>query len=92
LGICLKNRLSCVSKASINQYIWKDKKEKSIYCYAIEQLVLGIKKGSARGSRVVITNMRPIENRPISIDLKRRCGDLEIYTIIGKIIKEPLSL
>ena len=85
VGICLKKAIDCVSTESIYQYIWKDKKDKgTLYLNLRSTGKRYRKRGNKKDCRGIISNRKPIEDRPKIVELKERFGDLEIDTIIGK--------
>ena len=88
VGICQKKGIDCVSIERIYQYIWKDKKDKKdkgvLYLSLRSTGKRYRKRGNKKDSRGLISNRKPIEDRPKIVELKERFGDLEIDTIIGK--------
>jgi len=76
---------SCVSVESIYQHIWQDKKTGGdLYTHLRTKGKRYRKRGALKDSRGLITNRVSIEQRPDIVDKKKRIGDLEIDTIIGK--------
>ena len=85
VGICQKKGIDCVSTERIYQYIWKDKKDKGVLYLSLRSTGKRYRKrGNKKDSRGLISNRKPIEDRPKIVELKERFGDLEIDTIIGK--------
>jgi IS30 family transposase len=85
VGICRKQNVRCVSHETIYQYIWKCKAEgQSLHLHLRRKGRRYQKRGSQYKSRGTITDRRDIDERPPIVEEKRRFGDLEIDTVIGK--------
>lgn len=75
----------CVSPERIYQYIWKDKKDGGkLYTHLRHNGRKYRKRGNAKDTRGIIKNRVGIEQRPSIVDEKKRLGDLEIDTMIGR--------
>ncbi len=75
----------CVSHERIYQYIWEDKKYNGeLYTHLRRHGRRYRKRGNKKDSRGLIKNRVSIEERPKIVDEKKRFGDFEIDTIIGK--------
>ena len=76
---------SCVSHECIYQYVWADKhKGDNIHTHFRHKGRKYRKRGSSKDSRGIIKNRVDISLRPDIVNVKKRFGDLEIDTIIGK--------
>lgn len=85
VGICKKDGIKCVSAERIYQHIWEDKKKKGLLFECLRSKGKRYRKrGNSKDSRGIIKDRRPIEDRPLEVELKQRFGDLEIDTIIGQ--------
>jgi transposase, IS30 family len=74
-----------VSHETIYRWIWSDKRKKGVlHSYLRRQGRKYSKRGSLKNSRGIITNRIDIDLRPAIVNQKKRFGDLEIDTIIGK--------
>lgn len=77
--------IEMVSHERIYKHIWDDKKRGGLLH---EHLRTGgkryRKRGSSRDKRGIISNRISIDNRPLIVEERKRIGDLEIDTIIGK--------
>lgn len=84
-GVMKKDKLPCVSHETIYQYIYKNK-------YHGGKLYLKLRhknkkyhnRGNDYNSRGVIKNRVSINQRPKIVEHKKRVGDFEIDTVIGK--------
>ncbi|GAB4278672.1 MAG: IS30 family transposase [Marinilabiliales bacterium] len=77
--------LDCVSHERIYQYVWKDKKEGgNLYKHLRRKGRKYRKRGNSKDTRGIIKDRIGIEQRPAIVEQKKRIGDLEIDTIIGK--------
>ena len=85
-GWLLEEKSIAISHERIYQHIWDDKKQGGdLYQYLRCQGKKYQKRGSnGKRSRGQITNRISIDNRPKIVDDKRRVGDWEIDTVIGK--------
>lgn len=85
VGIAKKEGLDFVSHERIYQYIWQDKhRNGSLYTHLRTSGKRYRKRGSAKDNRGIIVGRRDISERPAIVEEKKRVGDLEIDTIIGK--------
>lgn len=76
---------SCVSHECIYQYVWADKhKGGNMHTHLRRKGRKYRKRGSSKDSRGIIKNRVDISLRPDIVNEKKRFGDLEIDTIIGK--------
>jgi IS30 family transposase len=85
-GYCDKNKIPMISHERIYQFIWQDKAAGGHLC---AHLRTGHKKrkrhyGSGKAVFQTIKNRIFIDQRPEVINNKRRYGDWEIDTIVGK--------
>lgn len=84
-GECLKLGLACVSPERIYQHIWEDKKNGgTLYTHLRRNGRKYRKRGAAKDSRGILKNRVDIDQRPKIVEEKKRFGDLEIDTIVGK--------
>jgi len=85
-GWLLEERSIAISHERIYQHIWDNKKQGGdLYQYLRCQGKKYQKRGSnGKHSRGQITNRVSIDDRPKIVDDKRRVGDWEIDTVIGK--------
>ena len=73
-----------VSHEAIYKFIWADKASGgTLHKHLRHQGKKYAKRGAAKGSRGIIKNRRPIEDRADIVNLKQRLGDLEIDLVIG---------
>lgn len=85
VGVFRRAEKACVSHETIYQHIWKDKKEGgTLYIHLRRKGKKYRKRGSLKDSRGVLKNRIDIDERPAIVEEKKRFGDLEIDTIIGK--------
>jgi len=84
-GSCKVQNLTCVSHERIYQFVWKDKKEGGeLYTHLRRKGRKYRKRGNKKDTRGIIKDRVGIEERPDIVEEKKRFGDLEIDTIIGK--------
>lgn len=85
-GWLLEEKSIAISHERIYQHIWDDKRQGGdLYQYLRCQGKKYQKRGSnGKRSRGQIINRVSIDNRPKIVDDKRRVGDWEIDTVIGK--------
>lgn len=77
--------VTCVSPERIYQYIWADKKNGgTLFQHLRRKGRKYRKRGALKDKRGIIRNRVCIEERPSIVDEKKRFGDLEIDTVIGK--------
>ena len=86
VGICIKRKMDCVSHETIYNYIWQLKKSKSsnLHQHLRRQGRRYKKRSSVNSGRGMIKHRIGIERRPEVVEDKKRFGDLEVDTIIGK--------
>lgn len=85
VGIAKNANQPCVSHERIYQHIWQDKKEDGkLYEHLRCTGKRYRKRGSKKDKRGIITGRVDISQRPAIVEKKKRIGDLEIDTIIGK--------
>ena len=85
VGHCKEEGLDCVSHERIYQHIWSDKKAGGdFYSHLRRKGRKYRKRGNSKDSRGIIKNRVGIEERPDIVEDKKRIGDLEIDTMIGK--------
>lgn len=76
---------ACVSHERIYQYIWADKKKNgSLYEHLRTQGKKYRKRGNSKDKRGKIVGRVDINQRPAIVEERKRFGDFEIDTIIGK--------
>jgi IS30 family transposase len=84
-GLAQREKRFCVSHEAIYEYIWEDKKKGgNLHKYLRHKGRRYQKRGSAKGSRGIIAGRVDISMRPKIVDTRKRVGDLEIDTIIGR--------
>ncbi len=84
-GRCRKDGMEMVSHESIYQYVYADKRAGGdLYMHLRHKGRKYQNRGSKYNSRGIIVNRIDIDERPAVVDEKRRFGDLEIDTVIGK--------
>ena len=77
--------VTCVSHESIYQYIWDDKRKKGdLHTHLRHKGRKYQKRGNKTDKRGCIKNRVSIDQRPAIVDEKKRFGDFEADTIIGK--------
>lgn len=85
VGIAIKEEKLCVSHECIYQHIWADKKQGGkLYEHLRTQGKRYRKRGSKKDRRGIIPNRVDIDQRPSVVEEKKRFGDFEIDTVIGK--------
>ena len=78
-------QVAMVSHETLYRWIWLDKRRGGeLHTYLRRQGRKYAKRGSKNAGRGMILNRVDIEMRPKVVDDKKRFGDLEIDTIIGK--------
>ena len=80
------NKLDHVSHETIYKFIWADKKNKNglgLYLHLRRNGKRNHKRGGYKSSRGIVGRV-DIDMRPKIVDEKKRFGDLEIDTVIGK--------
>ncbi len=71
--------------------IWKDKRQKGdLYKYLRRKGRKNKKRGSEYNNRGILQNRKSIDQRPSIVEERKRFGDLEIDSIIGKNRKSAL--
>ena len=84
-GYCKSEDIECVSHESIYQYIWADKKAGGeLYEHLRRKGRRYRKRGNKKDTRGIIANRTDIEKRPKIVEKRKRFGDLEVDTMIGK--------
>ena len=84
-GIAKKEGQLCVSHERIYQHIWANKKQGGkLYGHLRTQGKRYRKRGSKKDRRGIIPNRIDIVQRPAIVEEKKRFGDFEIDTVIGK--------
>jgi len=84
-GVAKLEKRDCVSHETIYQYIWGDKKNGGdLHKHLRRKGRRYQKRGTAKSSRGIIAGRVDISMRPKIVDSRKRVGDLEIDTIIGK--------
>jgi len=86
VGICIKRKLDYVSHETIYKYIWQLKKTKSstLHQHLRRQGRKYKKRSAVNSGRGMIKHRVGIDKRPKIVERKKRFGDLEVDTIIGK--------
>lgn len=85
VGTAKKEGICCVSTERIYQYIWENKRQGGkLYQHLRTQGKRYRKRGAAKDKRGLITGRVDISRRPNVVEDRKRVGDLEIDTIIGK--------
>lgn len=85
VGIAKKEGNICVSPERIYQHIWADKKKGgTLYQCLRTQGKRYRKRGNKKDRRGTISNRVDISQRPTIVGEKKRFGDFEIDTVIGK--------
>lgn len=85
VGRCRLEGLDCVSHERIYQYIWTDKKcGGNLHFHLRRKGRKYRKRGASKDKRGIIRDRVSIDNRPSVVNEKRRFGDLELDTIIGR--------
>lgn len=84
-GVMKKDKMSSVSHETIYQYIYANKHHGGkLYLKLRHKNKKYHKRGSEYNSRGIIKNRVMIDKRPKVVELKKRIGDFEIDTVIGK--------
>jgi IS30 family transposase len=77
--------IACVSHERIYQHVWQDKNEGGKLYEKLRHTGRKYRKrGNLKDKRGIIKNRVDIAERPTIVDAKKRFGDLEIDTVIGK--------
>jgi len=77
--------ISCVSHETIYQFVWKDKKQGGLLFKELRNKGHRYRKrGAEKDTRGIILNRIDIDQRPAIVEKKKRFGDFEIDTVIGK--------
>ena len=85
VGVALREGRHIVSHERIYQHVWQDKKRGgSLHTHLRTRGKRYRKRGAAKDSRGVIIGRVDIEHRPLVVQKRKRFGDLEMDTIIGK--------
>jgi len=85
VGFAEKEGLPCVSHERIYQHIWSDKRRKgTLYTHLRSKGKRYRDRGLARDRRGQIVGRADIGQRPAVVDARKRFGDLEVDTIVGK--------
>jgi IS30 family transposase len=85
VGVCKKDGIDMVSHETIYQYVWRDKKYKGMLFEHLRSRGKKYKNRSIKtDKRGQIIGRKDIKDRPQEVEERRRLGDLEIDTIIGK--------
>ena len=85
VGRCKFGKKTCVSHEQIYQYVWEDKRHKSkLYLHLRHKGRKYRKRDAAKDSRGRIRDTMSIDLRPPEVELKKRFGDLEMDTVVGK--------
>lgn len=78
-------RQPMVSHERLYQWIWEDKRKGGdLYLYLRRRGRKNRKRGNKNKTRIPIANRKDISERPAIVGKKKRWGDLEIDTVIGK--------
>lgn len=84
-GVMKKDKIDSVSHETIYQYIYKNKSHGGkLYLKLRHKNKKYHKRGNDYNTRGVIKNRVSIEKRPKIVEHKKRVGDFEINTVIGK--------
>lgn len=77
--------VDCVSYETIYEYVWENKKQGgTLHTHLRNKGRKYRKRGAAKDTRGILRNRRDISHRPDIVDEKKRIGDFEIDTIVGK--------
>jgi len=77
--------ITCVSHERIYQHVWDDKRNGGrLYVHLRNKGKRYRKRGSPNQNRGIILNRVDIDKRPKIVEKKKRFGDFEIDTMIGK--------
>lgn len=84
-GHCKKAGIACVSHERIYQHIWADKRQKGTLYQNLRTTGKRYRKrGNSKDKRGILKDRIDIDHRPPIVEQRKRIGDLEIDTIIGK--------
>ena len=84
-GYCKGQGLECVSHERIYQHVWDDKKAGgNLHAHLRRKGRRYRKRGARKDTRGIISGRVDIAMRPKEVEEKKRFGDLEIDTIIGR--------
>ncbi|KAF5050438.1 IS30 family transposase IS4351 [anaerobic digester metagenome] len=85
VGIAKKEALPCVSHERIYQHIWSDKKRKgTLHTHLRSKGKRYRNRSLVRDKRGRIVGRVDISERPMVVEERKRFGDLEVDTIVGK--------
>lgn len=85
VGVALSEGRDMVSHERIYQHVWNDKKRGgTLYTHLRTRGKRYRKRGAAKDSRGIIIGRVDIDQRPSVVEQRKRFGDLEMDTIIGK--------
>ena len=85
VGIAKKEGLPCVSHERIYQHIWSDKRRKgTLYTHLRSKGRRYRDRSLMRNKRAQIVGRVDISERTVVVDERKRFGDLEVDTIVGK--------
>lgn len=85
VGVAVKEGHDMVSHERIYQHIWQDKKRGGrLHEHLRTRGKRYRKRGAAKDSRGIITGRVDIDQRPAVVEKRKRFGDLEMDTIIGR--------
>lgn len=85
VGRCRLEGLGCVSHERIYQHVWADKRRGGdLYTHLRRKGRKYRKRGAGKDGRGIIRDRVPIDSRPAVVDEKKRFGDLELDTVIGR--------
>ena len=85
VGVARREGRHMVSHERIYQHIWQDKKRAGdLYKHLRTRGKRYRKRGAAKDSRGIITGRVDIDRRPAVVEKRKRFGDLEMDTIIGR--------
>ena len=85
VGVARQEGLDMVSHERIYQHIWQDKKHGGILHEHLRTRGKRYRKrGAAKDRRGIIAGRVDIDQRPAVVDKRKRFGDLEMDTIIGR--------
>lgn len=85
VGVAKGEKRLIVSHERIYQHVWNDKKQGgSLHTHLRTRGKRYRKRGAAKDSRGIIIGRVDIDQRPAIVEKRKRFGDLEMDTIIGK--------
>lgn len=85
VDFCKRNNIDMVCHESIYQFVWRCKKGgHNVHLCLRHGKPRRVKRGKRKSDRGQITDRRDISERPAEVKKRKRFGDLEIDTIIGK--------